>query len=92
MKQCLFFLSFLNLPVKYIRKAFLQSFRKANVHIYALTWYVPLTTGPQADQGGAATFQGGGRDAERAPAPQHRPLLRFLGVGAPWQEVHRIGY
>lgn len=34
-----------------------------------------FTSGPQADQGRAATLQGRGGDAERASAPQHCPFL-----------------
>lgn len=42
---------------------------------HQITCCVPLTLGPQADQGRTATLQGGGRDAEGASAPQHRPFL-----------------
>lgn len=62
------------------------------LHICLVTWRVPLTLGPQAHQGRAAALQGRGWDAEGSSAPQHRPLLWFLGVCAPWQEMHRTGY
>lgn len=53
---------------------------------------MPFTPGPKTDQGGAAALQRGGRDAEGAAAPQHCPLLRFLGVCAAWKEVHCARY
>lgn len=45
--------------------------------------------GPEVDKGGATAFQRGSRDAERFAAPQHRALLRLLGVGAAREEMHR---
>lgn len=53
-----------------------------------MTWHVPPISGSQADQGRAATLQRRGRDAKGASAPQHRPLLWFLGVCTSWKEVH----
>lgn len=54
--------------------------------------FLAFVAGAETVQGGEAAVQRRSRDAESAAAPQHRAILRLLGIAAEGEEVHRSGY